>query len=124
MWRADSWNSTYELLALDGVDGSLHIGDGKTSTEDPVMYRGRRGYHLIIHSSPRLSHAWSEDAFHWEWSSVLTGPEPSAAGNDHERPRVTLDANGDLDFLFLSHMTTEAASSGEDEAALLVYKAL
>ena len=52
---------------------------------------------------------------------MLTGPEPSAAGNDHERPRVSLDANGDLDLLFVPHLASETSS---DEASLLVYKAL
>jgi hypothetical protein len=43
---------------------------------------------------------------------------PSAAGNDHERPRVQLDANGDLEALFLSHIVSNTST---DEAATLVY---
>jgi hypothetical protein len=37
LWRADSWNSTYELQILDGIDGSANVGDGSCPTEDPVL---------------------------------------------------------------------------------------
>lgn len=119
MWRADHWNGTYELQILDGINGALNIGDGKISTEDPVFYKGRRGFHIILHSHPQLTHAWSDDARHWHWSPHLTGPLPSPSGQDHERPRVVLDENGDLLTLFVSHISSETTT---DEAALYAFR--
>jgi hypothetical protein len=43
---------------------------------------------------------------------------PSAAGNDHQRPRVQLDENGDVAALFVSHIVSNTST---DEAATLVY---
>ena len=50
---------------------------------------------------------------------MLSGPQPHG-GTDHERPRVVLDKNGDLDTIFLSHINTQRG----DASQLLAYKAL
>ena len=48
------WDAAYEWVPSDGVDGALNVGAGNDgpSTEDPVLYRGRRGFHIIFHSHP------------------------------------------------------------------------
>jgi hypothetical protein len=103
LFRADSWNSTYTWVRSDGVDGALPIGNGKLSTEDPALWRGRRGFHILLHSHPNLTHAWSLDGLEWHWSATVMGPpQPGEAGSDNERPRVALDENGDIDWLFVA----------------------
>jgi hypothetical protein len=52
-------------------------------TEDPAIWRGRRGFHALLHSSPRrapagsisssLTHGWSEDGISWNWSPARIG---------------------------------------------------
>merc|ERR1711879_1020918 len=81
-------------------------GDGKTITEDPAIYRGRRGFHVIFHSSPNLSHGWSRDGLHWNWSSQIMGPQ-TQPGGDNERPRVVVDENGDIEALFVGQPVVE-----------------
>jgi hypothetical protein len=103
LFRADSWNGTYSWVHSNGVSGSLPIGDGKLLTEDPTLWRGRRGFHMLFHSHPNLTHAYSEDGLAWHWSPQLTGPpQPGNGSADNERPRVTLDANGDVDWVFVA----------------------
>jgi len=100
MYRADSWNASYSWVPLDGVNGSLPIGNGKLLTEDPVLYKGRRGFHILLHSAPDLSHAWSLDGLQWAWSADDMGPPHPTSNN--ERPRVALDTNGDVDYVYVS----------------------
>jgi hypothetical protein len=115
----------------DGVHGSLNVGDptGRhgPSTEDPVLYRGRRGYHILFHSSPDLSHAWSLDGVTWKWSSNVMGPPNhiAAGGGDNERPRVVLDANGDLEWVFVGQLlAVRGVGGGQDAARLAAFRAL
>ena len=110
LFRAASWNDTYHWVPSDGVYGSLNVGDpaGRRGplTEDPVLYHGRRGYHILFHSSPDLTHAWSLDAITWKWSPNIIGPPNNTAngGGDNERPRVVVDANGDLEWVFVAQL--------------------
>lgn len=100
LYRAQHWSEGYSWVPLAGVNGSVPVGNGKVLTEDPVLYRGRRGFHLLLHSAPDLTHGWSPDGLQWGWSSKLIGPPHPSANN--ERPRVVLDENGDLDWVFVS----------------------
>lgn len=68
LYRAPAWNATYQWVPSDGVDGALAIGNGRIPTEDPVLWKGRRGFHILLHSHPDLTHAYSLDAIHWRWS--------------------------------------------------------
>lgn len=61
LYRAPSWNATYEWVPSNGVNGSVNVGNGKVLTEDPVLWQGRRGFHVLLHSAPYLSHGWSVD---------------------------------------------------------------
>eukprot|EP00051_Salpingoeca_urceolata_P011190 m.138251 g.138251 ORF g.138251 m.138251 type:complete len:393 (+) comp17022_c0_seq1:27-1205(+) len=102
LYRAPAWNARYEWVRGHGVNGSLNIGNGKVPTEDPVIWRGRRGFHILFHSHPGLTHAWSENGLSWQWSGDLIGPYVAPGKGDHERPRVAIDASGDLDAVFVS----------------------
>jgi len=108
LYRAPHWNGTYVWVPSDGVDGAINVGAGSAgpATEDPHLYRGRRGFHIIFHSSPDLTHAWSEDGLRWKWSEEVMGPpnHVGAGGGDNERPRVVLDENGDVDWLFVGQL--------------------
>ena len=57
---------------------------------------------------------------------MKSGPEKSGpgGGTDHERPRVILDENGDLDTIFLSHINQINSHLRSDASQLLAYKAL
>lgn len=94
LFRADSWNSTYRWVPSNGPNGTVNIGNGQVPTEDPVLWKGRRGFHALLHSSPDMTHGWSLDGISWDWSPQIIGP-PRLAG-DNERPRVALDDLGDL----------------------------
>ena len=45
LYRAPTWNSTYTWVPSDGVKGAINVGAGNDGppTEDPHLYRGRRG---------------------------------------------------------------------------------
>ena len=86
-------------------------------TEDPTIYRGRRGFHALFHSHPDLTHAWSEDGITWDWSNDVIGPIPQAGG-DNERPRVAVDGNGDLSALFVGQLVV-ANHDGSRTAAFV-----
>ena len=140
MWlfRADTWNSTYNWIPLNGASGGLNVGDHcgpngsswkgcRPLTEDPVLYRGRRGFHIIFHSSPDMTHAWSEDALTWHWSPTVSGPPNHIAegGGDNERPRVVLDKNGDLDWFFVGQLlAVKGVGGGQDAARTAAFRAL
>lgn len=109
LFRANSWNETYEYVPSNGVNGTVGIGDGSVPTEDPVLWRGRRGFHALLHSSPDLTHAWSEDGITWQWSPNIIGP-PTLHG-DNERPRVTIDSSGDLSLLWVGQLCGPGDSS-------------
>ena len=61
----------------------------------------RPPFHILFHSSPDLTHAWSEDGLSWSWNKTVMGPAElrPLGGGDNERPRVLLDDDGDLDQL-------------------------
>ena len=104
-------NDGFYIATAPGNDGPL--------TEDPVLYRGRRGFHVIFHSSPDLTHAWSKDGLEWHWSKETSGPpnHKVAGGGDNERPRVVLDENGDLEWVFVGQMLGgSGGGSGGDGA--------
>jgi len=107
IYRAESWNATYEWVDGGGVNGTVAgIGDGHTTTEDPVLYKGRRGFHVLFHSHPSLTHGYSLDGITWKWSNKVMGP-PVQPGGDNERPRVSVDANGDLAVLFVGQLVVK-----------------
>jgi hypothetical protein len=109
LYRAEHWNSTYEWIPSDGVNGAINVGLGNAgpSTEDPHLYRGRRGnFHILFHSSPGLTHAWSSDGLSWKWNKTIMGPpnHVGKGGGDNERPRVVLDENGDISWVFVGQL--------------------
>eukprot|EP01048_Picozoa_sp_COSAG05_P022766 COSAG05_NODE_4677_length_1414_cov_1.565779_1_plen_398_part_00 len=131
LFRVESWNSTYHWVPSNGAFGSLNVGDPNgrqgPSTEDPVLYHGRRGFHIIFHSHPDLTHAWSADGLIWHWSPQVSGPPNHMAqgGGDNERPRVLLTADGDLDWLFVGQLlAVTGAGGGQDAARLAAFKAI
>eukprot|EP00040_Diaphanoeca_grandis_P007491 m.41121 g.41121 ORF g.41121 m.41121 type:complete len:447 (-) comp18709_c0_seq2:30-1370(-) len=122
LFSAPSWNSTYTWVHGPGDNGAMCIG-GDMQTEDPVLWKGRRGYHAIFHQN--LTHAWSTDALNWHWSSEATATTMFQAPDgslqireDHERPRVVLTHDGDVDALFIASMESPYHS---DAAQLVVY---
>ena len=118
LYRARSWNSTYTWVPGAGPNGTVAgIGNGLLFTEDPVLYKGRRGFHALFHSHPDLTHGWSEDALTWHWSAELIGPALQAGG-DNERPRVAVDADGDLAALFVGQLVV-ANHDGSRTAAFV-----
>jgi|EP01047_Picozoa_sp_COSAG01_P028928 hypothetical protein len=131
LFRADSWNSTYHWVPSNGAFGSLNVGDPQGRhgplCEDPVLYRGRRGFHIIFHSHPDLTHAWSPDGLTWSWSAQVSGPPNHMAegGGDNERPRVLLTQDGDLDWLFVGQLlAVKGEGGGQDAARLAAFKAI
>ena len=121
LYRASSWNTTYHWVPSSGVNGAINVGAGNRGplTEDPVLYRGRRGFHILFHSSPDLTHAWSKDGMTWRWNQTVMGPPNHRAqgGGDNERPRVVLDGNGDLAWLFVGQLLPPGARSDVSDAA-------
>lgn len=121
LYRAPAWNATYEWVPSDGVNGALKVGAGTAGppTEDPTLYRGRRGFHILFHSSPDLTHAWSEDGLSWSWNKTVMGPAElrPLGGGDNERPRVLLDDDGDLDWVFVGQLLPPGGSSNVSDAA-------
>lgn len=112
LYRAETYNSTYEWIDAGGPNGSVPVGVQGLLTEDPVLWKGRRGFHILFHSSPRLTHAWSEDGLTWCWSKKLVGPLYDGNDGDFERPRVHLDEHGDILGLTVGRMVQgDAASS-------------
>ena len=116
-------------MPLGGENGSLPVGGlrGGPATEDPVLYRGRRGFHIIFHSHPDMTHAWSPDGLDWRWSTAVSGPPNHEAegGGDNERPRVVLDAAGDLDWLFVGQLlAVTGGGGGKDAARLAAFRAV
>ena len=85
-----------------------------------MLWHGRRGFHALFHSAPALTHAWSEDGIHWRWTGSLTGPKVKHGGGDHQRPRVTLTKDGDIEAIFA---TTEVDPSVSDASHLVVFRA-
>ena len=74
-----------------------------------------------------MTHAWSEDGIDWHWSPTVSGPPNHLAegGGDNERPRVVLDENGDLEWLFVSQLlAVRGADGGQDAARLAAFRAL
>lgn len=112
LYRAPSWNSTYEWVPGNGVNGSALPTNGKVMTEDPVLYRGRRGFHVLLHSHPDLTHGWSEEGLQWHWSPEIIGPPRATTKGDNERPRVMLDADGDLAILFVGQQVEDGDTAG------------
>ena len=115
LYRAASWNSTYYWVPSNGVNGSLNTGDGKLPTEDPTLWRGRRGFHLLLHSHPDLTHAWSKDGFSWNWSAVVMGPAQQPGG-DNERPRVAVDPEGDIAAVFVGQLVDSGTDASRTAA--------
>lgn len=82
--------------------------------------------HVLFHMN--LSHAWSEDAVNWHWSSEATAElhlQPDGVyRDDHERPRVVLDENGDLAAILVgSHFPdSDPHLKCTDAAQLLMFK--
>jgi hypothetical protein len=64
---------------------------------------------------------------HWGWdhNSACAGCiDPDGAPIiDHERPRVVLDANGDVDIFFTSSLPQDARANNNDHSRLLAFRA-
>jgi hypothetical protein len=117
LYRAASWNATYEWIPGHGANGSVNIGDGTGAdlTEDPVLWRGRRGFHALMHSDSDLTHAWSVDGFSWNSSAAIIGP-PQMPGGANERPRVTVDAAGDVSAVVVAQLVTQGSDASRTAA--------
>ena len=115
LYSANHWNATYRWVPSDGEGGAISVGDGQRLTEDPTFWRGRRGFHILFHSHPNLSHAWSTDGLHWRWSAALIGPA-TQPGGDNERPRVLLDAEGDVALLLVGQLVDKASDAARTAA--------
>jgi hypothetical protein len=117
LYRAERWNATYRWVPGGGVNGSLNIGNGThgDTTEDPVLWKGRRGFHALMHTQGDLTHAWSRDGLSWKYSSQIMGP-PAGAGGPNERPRVLLDEHGDLRALFVGQTPTAGSDASRTAA--------
>ena len=127
LFRAPQWNATYEFVNGTGVDGSVGVGNGIEFTEDPVLWEGRRGFHALFHSQANVSHGWSTDLLHWGWDhnsacAACIDPDGSVI-IDHERPRVALDTNGDVDIFFTSSLPQDSSLHGDDHSRLLAFRA-
>eukprot|EP00040_Diaphanoeca_grandis_P024864 m.137143 g.137143 ORF g.137143 m.137143 type:complete len:403 (-) comp29908_c0_seq2:307-1515(-) len=126
MYKADSWNSTYNFVPGLGVNGSVNVGNGIELTEDPVLWYGRRGFHIIFHSQANLTHAWSVDGYDWRWShlsaatNMVIGPNRDPI-TDHERPRVVVDDDGDLSAVYIASLS-DLSSYPDDASHLLSFK--
>ena len=127
LYRASSWNATYEWVPSNGPNGTVNIGDGKAFTEDPALWRGRRGFHALLHSHPHatdtqlsLTHAWSVDGIAWDWSPARIGPAMQPGG-DNERPRVVVDDEGDIAAVFVGQLV-EAGHDASRTAAFVPNK--
>ena len=112
LYRAPSWNATYEWVAGHGVNGTVNIGNGTRAdlTEDPVLWQGRRGFHALMHSDDDLTHAWSVDGLGWNFSSVHIGPPPMPGGAN-ERPRVVVDKMGDLSAVIVAQLVVNGSDA-------------
>ena len=104
-------------------------GDGRELTEDPVLWKGRRGYHVLYHTERAtggsLTHGWSEDAINWRWNPHITGPavDPEGKMGDFERPRVVVTPEGDLDLIFVSQITGKGEKGdGVDASSLVAFQ--
>lgn len=117
LYRANSWNDTYKWIPGQGVNGTMNIGDGTSQdvTEDPTLWKGRRGFHALMHTGPDLTHAWSVDGFTWSYSANITGPPPGEGGSN-ERPRVLLDNNGDLEAVFVGSTPVQGSDASRTAA--------
>jgi hypothetical protein len=112
LYRAPSWNATYEWVPGHGVNGTVNIGNGTRAdlTEDPVLWQGRRGFHALMHSDDDLTHAWSVDGLGWNFSSVHIGPPPMPGGAN-ERPRVVVDKMGDLSAVIVAQLVVNGSDA-------------
>ena len=107
-----------------------------------MLWKGRRGFHALMHTQGDLTHAWSRDGLSWcarllarvtssllrrsdsltsvarcarDYSSEIMGPAPGAGG-PNERPRVLLDDNGDLQALFVGQTPTAGSDASRTAA--------
>lgn len=128
LFRAQSWKSDFEWVKGRGDNGALDINYAGSNfqTEDPTLWKGRRGYHALFH---QLSHAWSSDGIEWHWEGNVTCSVTLSWNGenryDHERPRVTINEHGDLESLWVSSMVGSKEYSGtigKDAAQLLYMK--
>ena len=118
LYRASSWNSTYVWVPGKGVNGSLDVGNytRQDPTEDPVLYRGRRGFHMLLHSAAGLTHGYSEDGLTWHSNNVIMGPL-QAGGGPNERPRVILDPKtGDLAAIVVGQLIKQGSDASRTAA--------
>lgn len=112
LYRASSWRGPYEWVPSNGVNGSIGVGNGLVPTEDPVLWQGRRGFHVLFHSGAGLTHGWSVDSINWDWNGNITGPQG-------QRPRVVLDDKGDIKALITSMLVPNFP--GDDAAQTRIF---
>jgi hypothetical protein len=131
LYRAPAWNASYEWVRSNGKDGSVmtYPGDGPELTEDPVLWKGRNGYHVLYHTerggTGSLTHGWSEDALTWQWNPQVMGPavDPEGLMGDFQRPRVVVTPEGDVETIFVSQETGKGEEGdGADASSLVAFE--
>ena len=104
---APSWKGPYTIVS-SGDQWAAGVATG--GSEDPVVYKNKRGYHMIHHDGPHGRHVWSVDGL--EWSGYIEPASSSDTSTDaynmsigfhdgqhvevmrRERPWVMLDTEG------------------------------
>lgn len=131
LYRAPAWNASYEWVRSNGKDGSVmtYPADGPELTEDPVLWKGRNGYHVLYHTerggTGSLTHGWSEDAITWQWNPQVMGPavDPEGLMGDFQRPRVVVTPEGDVETIFVSQETGKGEQGdGADASSLVAFE--
>lgn len=60
---APSWRGPYTVVS-SGLQWAEGVATG--GSEDPVVYKNERGYHMIHHDGPHGRHVWSKDGLTWD----------------------------------------------------------
>lgn len=132
LFVADGWNaSEYKWVPSSGDNGAVCVNSlgSPSQTEDPVLWRGRRGFHMLFHEN--TSHAWSEDGINWFWTpdnavpgtvNITTQHGLVERRTDTERPRVVVSPDGDVVALFKSSRNPQEPGWTGDGSELLVWK--
>ena len=77
---------------------------------------------MLFHSNTFLTHGWSPDGISWSWSNQGSGPAaPTPDAGEHERPRVFINDDGDLEMLYTSFYVQ---LKGNDASSTLAFKTL
>lgn len=69
---APSWQGPYTIVS-SGLRWAEGVATG--GSEDPVVYKNERGYHMIHHDGPHGRHVWSKDGLLWDGYTEPTRAE-------------------------------------------------